>query len=145
MTVCFSGSSGLAFGAEQPDTDGFVASAAAAGTESDALDVYYRDSTEQSDGQVIGAADFTEVEEAASSHIDGFRRELEEKEPAEEDAGLSDDEIVNAILVLDSKSLLERGYEASEISESFWAGVMESWMNKKQDNVADEVENTLRI
>ena len=40
FTICFSGSSGLAFGAEQPDTDGFMAPGAAstADTESDALD-----------------------------------------------------------------------------------------------------------
>ncbi|MBC8544188.1 S8 family serine peptidase [Bianquea renquensis] len=143
FTICFSGSSGLAFGAEQPDTDGFMAPGAAstADTESDALDVYYKDTAEQSVGQVIGSADFTEVDGSDSSRIDGFRKELEAEKPVE-DAEISDDEIVNAILVLDSKSLLERGYEASEIPENFWAGLMEFWMNQKQNNVADEVQNT---
>ena len=89
----------------------------------------------------IGSADFTEVDGSDSSRIDGFRKELEAEKPVE-DAEISDDEIVNAILVLDSKSLLERGYEASEIPENFWAGLMEFWMNQKQNNVADEVQNT---
>ena len=128
---------------KRQDTDGFMAPGAAstADTESDALDVYYKDTAEQSVGQVIGSADFTEVDGSDSSRIDGFRKELEAEKPVE-DAEISDDEIVNAILVLDSKSLLERGYEASEIPENFWAGLMEFWMNQKQNNVADEVQNT---
>lgn len=127
----------IAYGAENPDGNQKV-------TES--LKTYYGEESNEfmpdanSENREQNGVTFKEHK--GDVHVDGFRKELEPLKPVEEEQGISDNQKVKAIIVLDEKSLLERGYEASEIEESFWADVTTSRMNKKQDKVAEKAENT---
>lgn len=81
----------------------------------------------------------TERETTDQTKVNGNRTTKDELTPQET---IKKNEEVQAILVLDEKSLLERGYEASDIPESFWAGLAQKRLLKKQENlVEDAVEN----
>lgn len=77
----------------------------------------------------------TERETTAKTRVKGNRADQDELTPQED---IKKDEEVQAILVLDEKSLLERGYEASEISKSFWAKYTQKRLLKKQANIAED-------
>lgn len=89
---------------------------------------------DESDEQNIAA----EREVTDETRVKGFRAEQDELTPAEDE--LSEDDEVRAILVMEDKSLLDKGYEASEISDSLRAGASQWWMERKQDKVAKEAE-----
>lgn len=143
LSMVLSGFSSFSFGAEGADAvqaaqeKGYVAEKEAANPYQ--LDAYYEENTEPENGagSAYGSASFSEIADGTALRIDGFRKAMESLEPVEDT--IEKDTVVDAIIVLDGKSLLERGYEASEIPQSFWAGVLENWMNKKQDKIADEV------
>ena len=85
-----------------------------------------------------GQVTFREIKDTDNLRIEGLRQKPDDLISAGEEK-IDGEEIVNAIILLDAKSLLERGYEASEIPQSFWAGVIEDSLNRKQDKLADKV------
>ncbi|MCM1284923.1 MAG: S8 family serine peptidase [Bacteroides sp.] len=111
---------------------------------SEQLDTYYN--IEENDNEADennSESLYTEIPATDESRVHGFR-ESEDKltlvENEDDDILKPDeDEIVNAIVVLNQKSLLESGYEASEI-DSTKASISEYLMKLKQDRVASRVE-----
>ena len=77
----------------------------------------------------------TKKETTEKTRVKGSRTEKEELTPQE---NIKKSEKVQAILVLDEKSLLERGYDASELSKSFWAKTTQKRLLKKQERVAEQ-------
>lgn len=99
---------------------------------------YYANSNEQTFTSAAGQVTFREIKDTDNLRIEGLRQKPDDLISAGEEK-IDGEEIVNAIILLDAKSLLERGYEASEIPQSFWAGVIEDSLNRKQDKLADKV------
>ena len=105
----------------------------------DKLDTYYDedvtdDSSNGSDSEDSGVT-VTEKKTTDKTRVKGIREDKEELTPEE---NIKASQKVDAILVLDEKSLLERGYEASEIPESFWAKFTQKRLLKKQENIAED-------
>ena len=92
------------------------------------------DSSNGSDSEDSGVT-VTEKKTTDKTRVKGIREDKEELTPEE---NIKASQKVDAILVLDEKSLLERGYEASEIPESFWAKFTQKRLLKKQANIAED-------